>query len=120
MQYVMILVGDESKWESPDLPENLMDEIGTWWDKWHQAGKVLDGGAELAPSSTAKTIGPGADGAPAVTDGPFAEAKEYLCSFTIIDVESHERALEIARRNPAAEFVGIEVRPLTHEAAMDV
>ena len=60
------------------------------------------------------------NGVPAVTDGPFAEAKEYLASFTIVDVESYERALEIAARNPASRLVGVEVRPLTHEAAMDM
>src|SRR5262245_14927100 len=53
---------------------------------------------------------------PAVTDGPYAEAKEYLASFTIVDCASPERAMEIAARNPAARYWGVEVRPLTHEA----
>ncbi|MBN2624637.1 MAG: hypothetical protein JXA83_14760 [Acidimicrobiales bacterium] len=48
--------------------------------------------------------------------GPFAEAKEYLGSFTIVDCDSLERALEIAARNPAARYWGVEVRPLEHEA----
>ena len=51
-----------------------------------------------------------------MTDGPYAEAKEHLGSFTIVDCESLDRALEIAARNPAARYTGIEVRPLTHEA----
>jgi hypothetical protein len=51
-----------------------------------------------------------------VTDGPYAEAKEYLGSFTIVDCDSLERALEIAARNPAARCWGVEVRPLIHEA----
>jgi hypothetical protein len=60
------------------------------------------------------------DGAPAVSDGPFAEAKEHLGSFTIVDCESLDRALEIAAANPAARYVGVEVRPLMNEAEPDV
>jgi hypothetical protein len=59
-----------------------------------------------------------ADGPPVVTDGPFAEAKEYLGSFTIVDCDSLERALEIAARNPAARHWGVEVRPIMHEASL--
>ena len=60
------------------------------------------------------------DGVPVVTDGPYIEAKEYLGSFDIIDVESEERALEIAARVPFARIGRVEVRPLMHEAAEDV
>ncbi len=60
------------------------------------------------------------DGVPAVTDGPYIEAKEYLGSFDIIDCESQERALEIAARVPFARVGSVEVRPLMHEAATDV
>ena len=56
---------------------------------------------------------------PVVTDGPYAEAKEYLGSFTIVDCDSLERALEIAARNPAARYWGVEVRPLMHEANVE-
>ena len=55
-----------------------------------------------------------------VTDGPYIEAKEYLGSFDIIDVDSEERALEIAARVPFARVGQVEVRPLMHEAADDV
>jgi hypothetical protein len=57
-------------------------------------------------------------GAPVVTDGPYAEAKEHLASFTILDCDSLERALEIAARNPSARHWGVEVRPLIHEATL--
>ena len=53
-----------------------------------------------------------------MTDGPYAEAKEYLGSFTIVDCDSLEQALEIAR-NPAARYWGVEVRPLMHEANVE-
>jgi hypothetical protein len=60
-----------------------------------------------------------AGGTPAVTDGPYAEAKEYLASFTIVDCDSLQRALEIAARNPSARYWGVEVRPLVHEANVE-
>ena len=56
------------------------------------------------------------DGVPAVTDGPYAEAKEYLGSFTIVDCDNLERALEIASQNPASRYWGVEVKALLHEA----
>ena len=51
-----------------------------------------------------------------VSDGPYIETKEYLGSFTIVDVESEARALEIAAANPAARNLQVEVRALMHEA----
>jgi len=60
------------------------------------------------------------EGVVAVTDGPYAEAEEYLGSFTIVDCESLDRALEIAAQNPASRYWGIEVRPLMHEANPDM
>jgi hypothetical protein len=57
------------------------------------------------------------DGAPVVTDGPYLEAKEYVGSYFMVDVDSEERALEIARSYPALRYSrglggGIEVWPL--------
>ncbi|MCA0306566.1 MAG: YciI family protein [Actinobacteria bacterium] len=54
------------------------------------------------------------DGAPVRTDGPFAEAKEMLAGFYLVDVESQERALEIAARIPEAQAGSgyVEVRPV--------
>src|SRR3954465_8121170 len=55
------------------------------------------------------------DGDIVVTDGPYIETKEYLGSFTIVDVDSEERAYEIAALNPFARYGEVEVRPLLHE-----
>ena len=46
------------------------------------------------------------------TDGPFAEAKEFLAGFYLLDCESQERAVEIALRIPEAAFAAVEVRPV--------
>jgi hypothetical protein len=57
-------------------------------------------------------------GTPVATDGPFAEAKEYLGSFTILDCDSLERALEIAARNPAARYWGPTADRMTPSAGI--
>jgi len=69
------------------------------------------GGEALADPSTAKAVRV-RDGVPAVTDGPFAEAKEQMVGYCIVDCETEERAVEIAARWPDARLWGMEVRPL--------
>jgi hypothetical protein len=81
----------------------------------------------LAGPEEAKIVRVGKDGAPEVTDGPFAEAKEFLAGFWIVDCESRERAYEIAARASSAPGKGgataripIEVREVMGRAPVDV
>jgi hypothetical protein len=68
----------------------------------------------LAHPSNAKTVRV-RDGAPAVTDGPFAESKEVLADYYVLDCETIERAIEIvASGDPAARHFAVEVRPIMH------
>jgi hypothetical protein len=73
----------------------------------------------LAGTEETRVVRAGKDGKPVVTDGPFAEAKEFLAGYWIVDVASPERAYEIAARASAAPGPGgapldmpIEVRPV--------
>jgi hypothetical protein len=61
------------------------------------------------------------DGQPVVTDGPYAEAKEYMAGFYLVDVESRERAYELAAKIPdaAVEGLAVEVRPVMFSAGAD-
>jgi hypothetical protein len=59
-------------------------------------------------------------GVPATTDGPFAEAKEHLAGYYVVDVGSLDRALEIAARDPASRLWAVEVRPVTDTAGAEV
>lgn len=91
-----------------------------------ESGEWVDGQG-LTPPGEAKLVRAGKDGAP-VTDGPFPEAKEFLAGFWIVDVDSPERAYEIAARASAAPGPGgiplnmpIEVRQvLSAPPPMDV
>lgn len=85
-----------------------------------ERGEFVDGQGLAAPN-TAKIVVAGPDGAPVVTDGPFPETREFLAGFWIIDVESAERAYEIAADASAAPGPGgrpipiqMEVRPVMH------
>jgi hypothetical protein len=114
VRYVMIITGDESNWFEPKLPEGLLDEVNAWWKKWHEAGKIMRGGAELQPSNTAKTVGPGADGRPMVVDGPFLELKEVVGGFIHLVADDIDDAVAVAATWPGITAVGdrIEVRPI--------
>ena len=76
-----------------------------------QAAGVLVGGAGLQSPKTATTVSV-RDGKRQVHDGPYAETKEFLAGFGIIDVPNLDAALEWAARHPAAGDSAVEVRPL--------
>jgi hypothetical protein len=90
------------------------------------AGELV--GAEgLASPAQARVVRAGKTGAPEVTDGPFAEAKEFLAGYWIVDVENPDRAYEIAARASAAPGPGgaplnmpIEVREVMSAPPVDV
>ena len=69
------------------------------------AGELV-GGEGLAAPGEARVVRAGKDGLPAVTDGPFAEAKEFLAGYWIVQVDTPERAFEIAARASAAPGPG--------------
>lgn len=70
-----------------------------------EAGELV-GGEGLAAPGEAKVVRAGKNGAPAVTDGPFPESKEFLAGYWIVDVDRAERAYEIAARASAAPGPG--------------
>ena len=90
------------------------DPAGTdptaWVDEMTSRGVRLFGQA-LAPPSTATTVRV-RDGRRILTDGPFAETKEIVCGFDLIECEDLDEAIEIAAKHPQARRGMIEVRPL--------
>jgi hypothetical protein len=85
------------------------------------ASGELVGAEGLTGPEAAKIVTDDGTGAPVVTDGPFAESKEFLAGYWLVDVESEQRAIEIAARTSAAPGPGgkpmgkeIEVRPVMH------
>jgi hypothetical protein len=112
MKYLMMIYDNATTRETflgPDGAE-LMAEMEALMAELTASGEVIGQGALADPSNT-KTIKL-VDGAPAVTDGPLAEAKEHFGGWLLLECETPERAQEIALRFPSARFTPIELRPL--------
>ncbi len=102
----MIIVKSCPEFEAelmPEAPEELMAEMAAYHEELARAGVLLDGSG-LHPSRTGWRIHYGASGSQ-VVDGPFAEAKELIAGYTLIQVRSREEAMEWSRRfpNPAGK-----------------
>jgi len=100
---------------TPEAPEELMAEMAAYHEELARAGVLLDGSG-LHPSRTGWRIHYDAAGGRQVVDGPFAEAKELIAGYTLIQVRSRDEALEWSRRfpNPAGkgQEAVIELRQL--------
>ena len=102
----MIIVRSNPEFEaetSPDPDPALMSAMAAFHEELARAGALLDASG-LHPSRKGWRVVHGA-GAPRVVDGPFAEAKELIAGYTLIQVRSREEALEWSRRfpNPAGQ-----------------
>ncbi|MEU9553702.1 YciI family protein [Streptomyces werraensis] len=86
--------------------------------KYQESGELL-GAYGLADAAAAQLVRH-EDGAPAVTDGPYLETKEYIASFYLLDCESLERAQQIAADMPFADVEPVELWPVLHESAADM
>ena len=99
---------------TPAAPEELMAEMAAYHEELMRAGVLLDGSG-LHPSRTGWRVHYGPEGK-RIVDGPFAEAKELIAGYTLIQVRNREEALEWSRRfpNPAGRGMDavIELRQL--------
>jgi hypothetical protein len=88
----------------------LMTEVDSIMAELAASGEFVRGEALADPAQT-KTIRV-RDGVPAITDGPFIEAKEQFAGYLVVDCETEARAVDIAARWPDAKHFAMEVRPL--------
>jgi hypothetical protein len=116
MNYLLLIYGDEAAMESYGAnatPEERDAQVKVWYDYgdwltekgWYVAGDALQ------VTSTATTVR-APDGKPVVTDGPFAETKEQLGGYYLLEVANLDEAIEAAARCPGASFGTIELRPV--------
>ncbi len=117
MQYLLLINDDEQLWGAmPEEQRNaLYGEYMAFTGELQSRG-ILVGADQLQPSSTATVVSI-RDGETIVTDGPFAETKEVLGGYYLIDVETLDEALEWAAKIPSARFGHIEVRPVVMRQA---
>jgi hypothetical protein len=116
MRYLLLCCFDEKRWEG--LPESqrdgIMRQYGEFLHSLDQTGHHL-ATEQLQPAATATTVR-GNKGKPTVTDGPFAETKEQLGGYHLVECKDLDEAISIAKRIPTIPYGGtVEVRPLVKE-----
>jgi hypothetical protein len=112
VKYMLLIYQNPVAWQA--MPESersvVMDEAGAIVNELIESGEWV-GGEGLAHPARGRTVRV-QDGVPAITDGPFLEAKEQLAGYCLIECETLERATEIGVRWPDARYCAVELRPL--------
>jgi hypothetical protein len=115
MQYLLMCCCKEAQWAKlPDAERGrIMDEYGKLVHELKTSGRLLAGG-KLDQCATAVTVRQ-KDGRPVITDGPFAETKEQLGGYHLLECKNRDEAVAIALRFPTLPAGGvIEVRPIVY------
>ena len=112
MRYMLLIYTDESHYGRMSEAE-MQADMQSWFE---YDGAIKSSGASsvgdaLQPTATATSV-KDKDGQPLITDGPFAETKEQLGGFYLLDVENIDKAIEWAHKCPAAKYGTIELRPI--------
>jgi hypothetical protein len=121
MKFLLIMHNNPRIWDA--LTEEERNEVmsghGAFMETVRKSGEMIGTVALADPSQSAVVKVRG--GVPAVTDGPYLEAKEYLGGYYLVECDSRQRALELAALIPDAgvEGLGIEVRPVVYAGTAD-
>lgn len=122
MKYVVLMQVDRSVIEalSPEEQQAIGDGHQRFIAEITESGEFLSTNALGDPSQS--TVVRSRGGRPEVVDGPFAETKEFMGGYYLLDVESKERAIELAQRIPDARIDGLalEIRPVMFSAGADM
>ena len=112
MQYLLMIYRNEAEYGTMDAAERqkMMADYGAFTQSIIQSGNFKAGDA-LQPTSTATTVRV-RDGKTLTTDGPFAETREQLGGYYLVEAKDLDEALAIAARIPGARVGSIEVRPI--------
>jgi hypothetical protein len=112
MQYMLLIYGDETGWESLSDTDRdrVMKDYRDYTEELRSAGAMVAGDA-LQPTSNATTVRV-REGEQVVTDGPFAETKEQLGGYYLIEAGSLDEATEWAAKLPGSHHGSVEIRPV--------
>lgn len=112
MQYLLLIYGTENIWKDKTKidREKILQEFAEFSQSIAKSGNYR-GGNELDATATARTVRM-RDGKRLVTDGPFAETREQLGGYYLVEAKDVEEALGMAARIPSARWGCIEVRPI--------
>lgn len=131
VKYLLLIYSNPENWEHPmflrnpeflAMPAAERDALTEQSDALHreitESGELLVAAA-LADPVTTRTVRV-RDSVPVTTDGPYAEVKEQLAGYVVVDCESVERAVEIASRIPDARFGGVQVQPIMDTSGQEM
>ena len=112
MRYLLLIYSDESMLASMNEAD-MQADMAKWWeyDSAIKGAGAASSGEALQPTTTATSVRDDG-GKPIVTDGPFAETKEQLGGYYVLDVENLDAAIEWAHKCPAAKYGTVELRPI--------
>ena len=112
MKYLLLICGEEKAWATmPDADrQQLMAGFRQFTQDIQASGQYV-GGSQLQPSTAATSVRV-RDGKRLVTDGPFAETREQLGGYYLVNAKDLDEAIGIAARIPSAKAGTIEVRPV--------
>jgi hypothetical protein len=109
MKYMLLICRDESIELSPEEREQIGPATEAWVEEMDGRGVRLQGNAlRLVSDATTVRV---RDGELLIADGPFAQTKEQIAGYDIIDCKDLDEAIEVAGKHPVAEFGTVEVRP---------
>jgi len=112
MRFVLLIYSNQASWEALSEQERIALGNGhaALFDSLVESGELVTGAglAQTAATRTVRVRG----GQRSVIDGPYAEVKEHLAGFYVVDCDGPDRAAEIAARIPDASITGVEVRPV--------
>ena len=110
MKFLLLIYDDEKRWTKLGKPD-----YGAELEEYRAFGQefatAIQGGNALQPTATAKTVRV-RNGKPMATDGPFAETKEQLAGYYLVEANNADEAIGIAAKIPGARYGSIEVRPI--------
>jgi hypothetical protein len=109
MQYLLLIYENEANRGQVDRPK-MVEEYGKFTKSIIESGN-FKGGDALQPTSAATTVRV-RDGKPVTTHGPFAETREALIGYYLVEAKDLDQALGMAARVPSAKTGSIEVRPI--------
>ncbi|HEX3616955.1 MAG TPA: YciI family protein [Solirubrobacteraceae bacterium] len=107
MQYLMLVCSNGVS--TPEMAAVMQQHTPAWVEEMDASGARLLGNGLLGPDS-AKTVRV-RDGETLISDGPFADTKEFIAGFDIIDAENLDEAIAIAAKHPVSWYSAIELRP---------
>jgi hypothetical protein len=118
MKYLCLIYEDEKAWQQlpKEQSDAIMGEYFAFTDDIRKSGQYVAGDA-LHPTQMATTVRV-RNGKTSTTDGPFAETKEQLGGYYLIDAKDLNEAIQVASRIPSARFGSVEVRPVVDFSQM--